>query len=414
VYVLGLVYTLFRVKVPYIPTPKDDRPRNNFVLVLPNLLLLLATTFAMSFCIYHYWRFALRNEFVLLMLGFAAINAVVLGGNVVAGQEAWLLRFFHWVDRRSERESALSVWRVRAWQVRYGLYGWLRQSAIPLFAVMLVLAGGLMAYTIVRKTSTLPQTLRYANTQAFYVGTETALPVMRHLIQADEQRIAPQHLTWPLRPYEPIETPRLSGHTNELPLLYLEPELGAGHTERTVQDFLEGIMAGRYDAPLLKLATQVRTYPGPVLISLMPQFDDPRQPWGMTHQFTLLRYRQAWQYIVAFMREHRAYDLCWLWCPALSNTIVEQYPGDEWVDWLGLTAVDNPTLAPDQKPHSFATLFQQAHYAVRMHKTYSIRQKPILLTRFGTVAPPPERTRWTAEALGLIKARYPQVRGVIF
>jgi cellulose synthase (UDP-forming) len=414
VYVLGLVYTLFRVKVPYIPTPKDDRPRNNFVLVLPNLLMLLATTFAMSYCVFHYWRFALRNEFVLLMLGFAAINAIVLGGNVVAGQEALLLRFFKWVDRRSGQESVLSAVRVRAWQVRYGLYGWLRQSAIPLFAVMLVLAGSLMAYTIVRKTSVLPHTLRYANTQAFYVGTEASLPAMRQMTQVDEQRIVPQHLNWPMRPYESITTPALNGLTTELPLLYLEPDLGPGHTERTVQTFLEGIIAGRYDAPLLRLATQVRTYPGPVLISLMPQFDDPRKPWGMTHQFTLLRYRQAWQYTVAFMREHRAHDLCWLWSPALPNTIVEQYPGNEWVDWLGLTAFDDPTKAPDGKNHSFATLFQQAHYAVRMHKTYSIRQKPILLTHFGTAALPPERTRWNAEALGLIKARYPQVRGVIF
>ncbi|HLL93856.1 MAG TPA: glycosyltransferase, partial [Spirosoma sp.] len=41
VYVLGLVYTLFRVDVPYIPTPKNDRPQNHFLLVLPNLLMCL-------------------------------------------------------------------------------------------------------------------------------------------------------------------------------------------------------------------------------------------------------------------------------------------------------------------------------------------------------------------------------------
>jgi cellulose synthase (UDP-forming) len=415
VYVLGFIYTVFRVKVPYIPTPKDDRPRNNTTLVLPNLLMLLATTFAMSYCIFHYWRFALRNEFVLLMLAFAGINAVVLGGNIVAGQESLLLKLFRWVDARSQQPSAISALRVRAWQVRYGLYGWLRRSALPLFAVMLVLACGLMAYTIVRKTSRLPETLRYANTQSFYFGTETPTQSLRKLVSPDEQRIVPQHLSWPVQPGLPITAPRLSGPDTELPLLYLEPTFGSGPAnERAVQTFLEGILAGKYDAPLLRLATQVRTYPGPVLISLMPQFDDPARPWGMTHQFTLLRYRQAWQYVVSFMREHRAHDLCWLWCPAQSNTLVEHYPDEQYVDWLGLPAYDDPATAPDHNPHSFATLFQDMHYAIRMHKTYSIRQKPILITHFGTATPYPVSYDWNLEALSLIKSRYPQVRGVIF
>ncbi|WP_332367706.1 hypothetical protein [Spirosoma telluris] len=43
VYTLGFIYTIFRVEVPYLPTPKRDQPRNNFILCLPNLLMLLLT-----------------------------------------------------------------------------------------------------------------------------------------------------------------------------------------------------------------------------------------------------------------------------------------------------------------------------------------------------------------------------------
>lgn len=415
VYTLGLIYTLFRVKVPYIPTPKDDRPRNNVALILPNLLMLLATMGAMSYSIFHYWRFAFRNEFVLLMLSFAFINATVLSINVLVGQEAFVLKAIRWLDRLSLRQSSIHTGRVVMWQVRYGLYGWLRRSALPLFGALLLLAGGLMAYTVVRKTRQLPHELRYANTQPFYFGSELPQQAVSAL-QPGGQTIVPQHLNWPLNTYESIASPKLNSNPGELPLLYLEPEIGQPNTERAVQVFLEDIIKGRYDAPLRRLGTTLRTYPGSVLISLMPEFDDPTQAWGMQHQATLQQYRQAWQYVVTLLRDERAYNLYWVWCPSRPNTIVEQYPGGDYVDWLGVTVYDNPAQNPDSLHHSFAYLFQEMHNTIRMHKAYSIRQKPVLITHFGTTASTqsPDGANWKTEAFAMIHERYPQVRGVVF
>ena len=41
IYILGLVYTLIRKKVPYIPTPKDDSEPDNWKLNIPNIAVLL-------------------------------------------------------------------------------------------------------------------------------------------------------------------------------------------------------------------------------------------------------------------------------------------------------------------------------------------------------------------------------------
>jgi cellulose synthase (UDP-forming) len=49
VYSLGLIYTFFNVKVPYIPTPKEGQVKNEWLLSLPNLLLAALSVGAAAF-----------------------------------------------------------------------------------------------------------------------------------------------------------------------------------------------------------------------------------------------------------------------------------------------------------------------------------------------------------------------------
>lgn len=76
--------------------------------------------------------------------------------------------------------------------------------------------------------------------------------------------------------------------------------------------------------------------------------------------------------------------------------------------------MNNPALAADHKEHSFAALFQLPHTTVRSHVAYSIRQKPILITRLESVTDNTPDRQWTLDALELMKERYPTIRGVVF
>ncbi|MBO0951535.1 glycosyltransferase [Fibrella sp. HMF5405] len=414
VYVLGLIYTILRVKVPYIPTPKDDKPRNNIALIIPNLIMLLATIFAISYCTFHYWRFALGNTFVILMIGFAFINALVLMSNVLVGQEVFVTKAIRWLDQLSVNRPAVWTLRIRAWQARYGLYGWLRQSALPLFAGMLLLAGWLMAYTVKRKSAELPHQIKYANTQPFYYGFNVP-GKMAGLRLLNVQPIVPQHLTWSLLPSEPMATPTLNAGSPELPLLYLVPDFGPHATEKSVQTFLGQVSEGLYDRTLLHLSGALRSYKQPVLMSLMPAFDAAATKAGVHSELTHFRYQEAWRYIVRFYRDHQVNNLVWIWCPANPSTIVSQFPGGDYVDWIGISVVDDPLTAKDGKHHSFTTLFQEPHNTLRMHKEYSLRQKPVVLVRFGTVGQDENALQqWTNEAITTIKERYPHIRGILF
>ncbi|GAB3219956.1 glycosyltransferase family 2 protein [Spirosoma arcticum] len=414
VYVLGLVYTLFRVKVPYIPTPKDDQPRNHFLLVLPNLLMGLLTLGAIGYSIYWYGRFTLNNIYFQLMIGFGLLNGLILMLNVVAGQELTLLHVTNWLARMSDRRKKLWSIRIIVWNLRYGLYDWLRRAAVLLLSGVVLLTISVAWLTYQSKMADAPINLRFANTQAFYTGlaSPSSVPLVR--IQSSEKPIRVHHLRWPVTSGSTIEIPVRSNLTNQLPLLYLEPTGLRGGLETDMRAFLMSILNGERDAALDRFVRDVRTYNRPVLASFMPEFDNSAQPWGLVQECNLVLCQRAWQYVVRFCRERQANTIAWVWCPGLPASLVAYYPGGDFVDWLGFTVVNDPDKAPDNRQHSFAALFQLSYVAVRSHVDYSIRQKPILITRLGSVAGGSAGRRWTTEATELIQERYPQIRGIVF
>jgi len=146
----------------------------------------------------------------------------------------------------------------------------------------------------------------------------------------------------------------------------------------------------------------------------MPEFDSPTRPWGTRQGKTLILYRLAWQHIVTMAQQQQARNITWVWCPAQPSTIIAHYPGSDFVHWIGLSVMNDPALAEDGKNHSFAALFQRTHTTIRSHAAYSIRQKPILITRLTSVTDGSFARQWLTEALETIRDRYPEIRGVVY
>lgn len=413
VYLLGFVYTIFRVKVPYIPTPKDDKPRNNFVLILPNLFMALLTLGAIGFSLYWYGRFALNNVYSQLMIGFGLLNVLIMSINVIIGQEVALLGIGRVISLvLSWRPNFFWSMRLAAWRVRYSIYYWLRRWALPLFAGVLVLTVGMGLFTYNKRTDHLPKHLRYATTQPFYTGfipdTTTAASYPADTL------IVPFHLSWPVAANSLIPGRRSGPTAPKFSLLFIEPAGLATDATTTTRAFLRSILRGERNKALAEFALSAKQYGKPLLVSFMPYFDDQRQTWGLSDETDLALYQKTWQYIVTFCRQKQADNLLWLWCPTRPATLVAHYPGADSVDWLGFAIVDDPEAVADWKSHSFAALFQQLHTTVRTHPEYSIRQKPILITRLSSATDTATARQWTTEAIDLIQERYPEIRGVLF
>lgn len=93
VYILGFFYAIFGINVPYLPTPKGEGKVNEWKIALPNLTFMLLSLFAVAYGLYQD-----SNPYNFFMAGFASLNALVLGFNVIIGQQRFLERIIHIID----------------------------------------------------------------------------------------------------------------------------------------------------------------------------------------------------------------------------------------------------------------------------------------------------------------------------
>lgn len=166
---------------------------------------------------------------------------------------------------------------------------------------------------------------------------------------------------------------------NILPLITLEP----WDPRRPKEDVypLDNISRGKYDTYLAQLASTIRTYGHPVLIRFAHEMNGDWYPWSGQPQ--------AWVNALAQLHLvfHNVENVFWIWCPNVSypgsRPLVEYYPGDRYIDWVGLDGYNwgNPWVWPSE-------LFGPSIQEIRDFTT-----KPLLICETAC-AEHPDKDRW--------------------
>ncbi|MEJ8757001.1 glycosyltransferase [Pontibacter sp. H259] len=143
VFCLGLVYAILRIKVPYIPTPKDDKPKNNFILSLPNITICVISIWAIFYSQQVYGHLY-GNPYVQMMAAFALVNVTILGSIILIGQE----KFLFWVKsafiQAPVLQPVMQPVRLFIWRTRHGFYNGIRYLALSITLVAAIFAGSLV------------------------------------------------------------------------------------------------------------------------------------------------------------------------------------------------------------------------------------------------------------------------------
>jgi hypothetical protein len=100
------------------------------------------------------------------------------------------------------------------------------------------------------------------------------------------------------------------------------------------------IAAGESDAYVKKYATAVRKLNLPVVIDFADEFNGHWEKWGTKHT-TPEQYVAAWRHIHETFIDAGASNVIWAWSPNIINPVKSvklepYYPGDAYVDWVGL------------------------------------------------------------------------------
>lgn len=143
---------------------------------------------------------------------------------------------------------------------------------------------------------------------------------------------------------------------------------------------IAAIAAGESDAYIKEYATAVRKLNLPVVISFADEFNGHWEKWG-TQNVTPEDYVAAWRHIHETFVDAGASNVIWAWSPNIVNPVKSvklepYYPGDGYVDWIGL--IGYWTIAED---NAFDSVFGPTRDQVR-----TFTEKPMLLLETGAMA----------------------------
>ena len=138
---------------------------------------------------------------------------------------------------------------------------------------------------------------------------------------------------------------------------------------------LAQIASGIDDTYITEFATEVRRLQVPIAISFGHEMNGDWYPWG-TKTTTPSQFVRAWQLIHnIFQNQVGATNAIWVWDPNVINPVPKvalapYYPGDQYVDWVGVTG-----YYATYGPHTFDTLFGPTMDQIR-----TFTQKPFFIS----------------------------------
>ena len=103
---------------------------------------------------------------------------------------------------------------------------------------------------------------------------------------------------------------------------------------------LQSIVDGAHDAYIRSWARGLASYGKPVRLRFAQEMNGNWYPWSVgAYGNSSGEFVAAWRHVHDLVRAAGATNVLWVWSPvALAGTITaEQYPGDDYVDIVGLS-----------------------------------------------------------------------------
>jgi hypothetical protein len=179
-----------------------------------------------------------------------------------------------------------------------------------------------------------------------------------------------------------------------LPMVTLLPCLDGTLGAEQPAFSLRRIAGGDFDRYLRRWAAGAAAWRHPLMLRFAPEMNGSWNPWSAgvngnsSHDFVL-----AWRHIHALFDRSGATNVEWVWSPnvvmAASPSLASLYPGDQYVDWVGIDGYNWGTSRPHSRWQSFAQIFAQTLQQVR-----SFTSKPLMLSEVGSAESGGSKAAW--------------------
>lgn len=411
IYLLGLYYTIINKNVPYLPTPKENEWNTNYKIVIPNMIVAILSIFAIFF--------GLQRDltpYSLIMAGFALFNSfIMIFGIYLAHRVTNQNRIL----RTRLNHSKISF----LWHVKQGIYqtanlgfSITRMMAVPILLILLVAAMSYKNFNDLGRWENV-QAQYFKKNSGNYLGIfqpsgESGLTDIQEVNFIENDRnvnfnIISLYLAWNRESIEefPHTLVKDAYEKEAIPMITWEPWI----SELMKADSVPGdeyasnpfkfIAEGYLDSYIKEFIQILASYDKPIFLRYAHEFDNPQYPWSITKDNSNSDYIAAWKHIHDIIKNENAHKIIMVWNPWKTNSMEKNYPGDKYVDWIGLTILNYDALNRDGKLHRFRDLYEPIKYEIE-----SFTRKPVMLAEFGSLNFENGQEEWLKDAFSSISS----------
>ncbi len=178
---------------------------------------------------------------------------------------------------------------------------------------------------------------------------------------------------------------------------------------------LTAIANGQYDSVINTWANTLKGYGHTILIRWAHEMNGSWYAWGQQAS----AYVAAWRHIHNLFVADGATNVKWVWCPNTEYNTATQfnqyYPGDSYVDWVGLDSYNSPK---NGAWYWFSNLFSIGNsYAT----ITALTSKPLMIAETSSAeanlfspVPPYTKAQWITNAFGTGIPSMPRVRAIVW
>lgn len=421
VFLTGLIYTFLGIQVPYIPTPKEDEAKNNLILSIPNIAMCLLSLAAIG---YGLWNDL--NPYNLIMAGYALVNTTMLLIIILAGQHLSIHFLKGSFNRLRSYKTTVAFYRKTS-KLSFPLWHeWLSKAAPAMALLVLLTSFGLKIYTDRNEGQQLSKEFpQERQTGGFYSGVYFPETGERQSLAAVERfeketrnrmQVVSLYAFWGWDDLKKTNLDFLNkiAAKGSIPMITWEPWISG--LPESLQDTalrqekggMRAIAEGRFDNYIRAFALQLRDFEKPVFVRFAHEADNPAYPWSKTGENTAEDYKAAWKKVVALFVSLGVSNVTWVYTPWNPSTMNDYYPGDQYVDWIGVTSLNYGSASYDGKWRSFKEVYEPNRGRLLSF------HKPVMLAEFGSTNYGGDAGEWLADALQKIHYQYKEIKSVVF
>jgi hypothetical protein len=196
----------------------------------------------------------------------------------------------------------------------------------------------------------------------------------------------------------------------------LELTLQTSWTPAGKGNMIYDVLNGEYDEFLKNYAQTVKGFGHPVLFRLGNEMNGDWCPYSSynTSRDPEL-FREFYRYVYQIFADAGADNVIWIWNPNGKsfpdfewNDEVMYYPGDDYVDVVGLTAYNTGTYYPGENWTAFAALYDPI-YA----RSTALYRQPMMITEFASSSVGGDKNQWIRDMFARISS-YPDIKVAVW